>query len=212
MKYNPSTGRPSIHQFISFGLRYCENKNIGQLSTLLIFWQTNTVMLTWLSVQKALHFFSFCQIDRGHSVLVHHLSICSGLHESPHQLGRPVLRRVVKRRLSKFVDHLDDPSFGIQTAVLRKSLLYYFYCQFSSRWGSTFSHEDQLNGPTYPNFGIDSSRLYGLVNGRSVDFILLMIHTFAFRQNVLCALHVLLLDGHVHGALLVPSGGELQIV
>ena len=137
MKYNPSTG--PVHQFInslvldSYIARIKTLANFLHYSFHCIFRQTNTPMLTWLSVQKALHFFSFCQIDRGHSVLVHHLSICSGLHESPHQLGRPVLRRVVKRRLSKFVDHLDNPSFGIQTAVLRKSLLYYFYCQFSSR-------------------------------------------------------------------------------
>ena len=39
-----------------------------------------------------------------------------------------------------------------------------------------------------------------------------LMRTFPFRQNVLGALHVFLLDGHVHGALLVPSGGELQII
>ena len=68
-------------------------------------------MVTQLSVKEALDFFPFCQISRRHSVLVQHVRIRSGLYKIPHQLGRPKLRGVVKRRLTKFVYHLDYPSF-----------------------------------------------------------------------------------------------------
>ena len=123
-----------------------------------------------LSVKEALNFFPLSQISRRHSVLVQHVRIRPGPHEITHQLGRPELRSVVKGRLTKFVYHLDYPSF--------RNISFITTCNLVGLW----------TGFRPP------------------------LRTFASGQDVLGALHVTLLDGHVHGALLVPGGGELEVV